>query len=85
MTVKELVNILSSNNIPLATRIVSDSGWECQSTECDGVYYYDDLYEGCVVLTQSYNKEEEEHYIYSKKERRYIKRICKAIRRKEYG
>lgn len=50
MTVEKLLKILRKNNIPLNVTIMSDSGWECYETDCDGVYYDTKLH--CVVLEQ---------------------------------
>ncbi len=52
MTVKELKQILTANNIPEDARLMSDSGWECGATDMDGVYY--NPKENIVVFTQEY-------------------------------
>ena len=52
MTVKELKQILTTNNIPEDARLMSDSGWECCATDMDGVYY--NPKENIVVFDQSY-------------------------------
>ena len=60
MTVKELKQILTTNNIPEDARLMSDSGWECCATDMDGVYY--NPKENIVVFTQ-----EEDYSDYCKK------------------
>lgn len=50
MTFKELQNIIKDNNIPEDVHLTSDSGWECDATEMDGVYYNKTLNE--IVFTQ---------------------------------
>ena len=39
MTYEQLSNIIINNNIPTNVRLMSDSGWECDPTDMDGVYY----------------------------------------------
>ena len=39
MTLKLLKEICERNNIPEDARLLSDSGWECDETEMDGVWY----------------------------------------------
>lgn len=39
MTYERLSNIIINNNIPTNVRLMSDSGWECNSTDMNGVYY----------------------------------------------
>lgn len=50
MTFKELQTIIKDNNIPDDVHLTSDSGWECNATEMDGVYYNETLNE--IVFTQ---------------------------------
>lgn len=50
MTFKELQNIIKDNNIPEDVHLLSNSGWECDATEMDGVYYNETLNE--IVFTQ---------------------------------
>lgn len=50
MTFGELQNIIKDNNIPEDVHLTSDSGWECNATEMDGVYYNETLNE--IVFTQ---------------------------------
>ena len=54
MTVKELKQILTINNIPEDARLMSDSGWECCATDMDGVYY--NPKENIVVFTQHFSE-----------------------------
>ncbi|MBQ8913113.1 MAG: GNAT family N-acetyltransferase [Lachnospiraceae bacterium] len=39
MTMELLEHILEENNIPKDVHIMSDSGWECDATEMDGIFY----------------------------------------------
>lgn len=39
MTYKELKEIITKNNIPEDVCLMSDSGWECYTTEMNGIYY----------------------------------------------
>lgn len=39
MTMELLCQIMEENNIPRDVHFLSDSGWECDPTEMDGVYY----------------------------------------------
>ena len=39
MTYKHLSDIIEKNNIPEEVRLMSDSGWECNETEMNGVWY----------------------------------------------
>ena len=39
MTMELLNKIIEDNNIPSDVHFMSDSGWECDPTEMDGVYY----------------------------------------------
>lgn len=39
MTYKELKDIIEKNNIPENVKLQSDSGWECDPTDMDGVFY----------------------------------------------
>lgn len=50
MTFKELQTIIKDNNIPDDVHLTSDSGWECDATEMDGVYYNETLNK--IVFTQ---------------------------------
>ena len=39
MTLEKLIYTLSEHNIPLDARLMSDSGWEGDETDMDGIYY----------------------------------------------
>ena len=39
MTIGELKELIKEHNIPDDTLMLSDSGWECDATDMDGVYY----------------------------------------------
>lgn len=39
MTMEILSKIIEENNIPKDVHFISDSGWECDATEMDGVFY----------------------------------------------
>ena len=40
MTMELLTKIVEDNNIPSDVHFMSDSGWECDPTEMDGVRVY---------------------------------------------
>lgn len=50
MTIKEFNNIIKVHNIPENARMMSDSGWECDATDMNGIYY--NPIENIVVFTQ---------------------------------
>jgi hypothetical protein len=50
MTFGKLKEILEKNNIPDNTILLSDSGWECDATDIDGIYYNKE--KNIVVFTQ---------------------------------
>lgn len=50
MTFDILQKIIKDNNIPSNVHLMSDSGWECDATEMDGVYYNESKNE--IVFTQ---------------------------------
>ena len=50
MTFGQLYNIIVDNNIPDDAHLMSDSGWECNATEMNGVYY--DKFKKLIVFTQ---------------------------------
>ena len=39
MTLEKLIYKFLNYNIPLSVRLMSDSGWECNETDMDGIYY----------------------------------------------
>ena len=59
MTFKKLCEILEKNNIPKDVHLMSDSGWECSTTEMDGIYY--NKKENIIVFTQEANEYEGYH------------------------
>ena len=50
MTVEGLLSILKDNDIPRDALLMSDSGWECDPTHMDGVFYNEST--NTVVFTQ---------------------------------
>jgi len=66
MTYKELKEIFRKNNIPEDAYLMSDSGWECNATDIDGVYYNRES--NTIVFRQDINKYES----YYTKERGWI-------------
>ena len=54
MTFGKLKEILEKNNIPDNAILLSDSGWECDATDMDGIYYKRE--ENIVVFTQGDDK-----------------------------
>ena len=69
MTFGLLNRIIEENNIPENVTLMSDSGWECDATEMDGVYYNSES--NIIVFTQyaskfdSYQKDNKWKMIYS--------------------
>lgn len=57
MTYSELAKLLFDNNIPVDVHLMSDSGWECDPTEMDGVYYNEG--KNLIVFTQGQGKYDE--------------------------
>ncbi len=39
MTMEILEQVIKENNIPHNVHFMSDSGWECDPTEMDGIFY----------------------------------------------
>ncbi len=54
MTFDILQKIIKENDIPSNVHLTSDSGWECDATEMNGVYYNEA--ENEIVFTQNGNK-----------------------------
>lgn len=54
MTFELLNRIIEENHIPHNVRLLSDSGWECDETEMDGVFY--NASENTLVFTQGDQK-----------------------------
>ena len=69
MTVELFKKILKDNNIPDDCVLMSDSGWECDATNMNGVYYHPTRNE--IVFTQGgdgdceYYEEDEEYHEYT--------------------
>lgn len=59
MTFDKLQKIINDNNIPSDVKLMSDSGWECDATEMDGVYYNQTRNE--IVFTQE-GRDYDYHY-----------------------
>ena len=51
MTFEKLQQIINKNKIPPNVTLMSDSGWECDPTHMDGIYYNKD--KNIIVFTQS--------------------------------
>lgn len=56
MTFKILDRLIKKYNIPQNVHLMSDSGWECNETEMNGVYY--NKAENLIIFTQSFNEYE---------------------------
>jgi hypothetical protein len=54
MTLGKLKEILEKNNIPDNAILMSDSGWECDATDMNGIYYNKE--KNIVVFTQGYDE-----------------------------
>lgn len=53
MTFGELKRIFKQNNIPDSAKLMSDSGWECDATDMNGIFF--NRAQNIVVFTQDYN------------------------------
>lgn len=53
MTFGEVKRIFEQNNIPDSAKLMSDSGWECDATDMDGIYY--NRAQNVVVFTQDFD------------------------------
>lgn len=56
MTYKILQQIIKENNIPDDVKLMSDSGWECDATDMDGIFY--NKKENILIFTQYYDDRE---------------------------
>lgn len=54
MTIGKLLNLIK--DLPKDAVVMSDSEWECDATDCDGVYYSKEI--NTLVLTQGYGEKE---------------------------
>ena len=52
MTFEKLKELIEKYNIPSNVKLLSDSGWECDETEMDGVFYNE--IENHIVFTQEF-------------------------------
>ncbi len=59
MTIAEFEKIIKKCNIPEDVVMLSDSGWECNETDMDGIWYNEE--EKQIVFTQR-GDEYETHY-----------------------
>lgn len=50
MTFEELNDLIEKHNIPKDVKLMSDSGWECEPTNMDGVYYFKE--DNLIIFTQ---------------------------------
>ena len=50
MTYAKLKEIFEENGIPDDARLMSNSGWECDETDMDGIYY--NSTENVIIFTQ---------------------------------
>ena len=60
MTFAILKQIIEQNDIPEDVQLMSDSGWECDATHMDGVYY--NKSKNLVVFTQCPSKYDDKYY-----------------------
>ena len=56
MTFEKLALLIERYNIPHDVEILSDSGWECNATNMDGIYY--SKKEKTIIFTQGTGREE---------------------------
>lgn len=56
MTFEKLKELIKKYNIPSNVKLLSDSGWECDETEMDGVYYNEE--ENHIIFTQEFSEYE---------------------------
>ena len=54
MTFKKLQKLIKQYNIKEDVKLMSDSGWEVDETEMDGVYYNEKL--NIIIFTQSFEQ-----------------------------
>ena len=54
MKLNKLLELINKHNIPDDVLIQSDSGWECDATDMDGVYYNRKL--NVIVFTQYFSE-----------------------------
>ena len=56
MPFEKLKELIEKYNIPANVRLLSDSGWECDETEMDGVFY--NKKENHIIFTQEFSEYE---------------------------
>lgn len=56
MTFEKLKELIEKHNTPSNVKLLSDSGWECNETEMDGVFYNEE--ENHIIFTQDYDEDE---------------------------
>ena len=54
MTFEKLKELIEKHNIPTDVKLLSDSGWECNETDMDGVYYNEK--ENHIIFTQEFDE-----------------------------
>ena len=52
MTFEKLKELIEKHNIPSNVKLLSDSGWEVEETEMDGVFY--NQKENHIIFTQEF-------------------------------
>jgi len=52
LTFEKLKELIEKHNIPTDVKLLSDSGWECDETEMDGVFYNEK--ENHIIFTQDF-------------------------------
>ena len=50
MTFELLAKIMAQNSVPSDVKLMSDSGWECDATDMDGIFF--NRKENILVFTQ---------------------------------
>ena len=59
MTFEKLKELIEKHNIPSNVKLLSDSGWECNETDMNGVFYNEK--ENHIIFTQSYQEDYEQY------------------------
>ena len=75
MTFKKLQKLIKQYNIKEDVKLMSDSGWEVDETEMDGVYYNQRL--NIIIFTQSFEPTSVYDYNKDKDWIKLIERRCK--------
>lgn len=66
MTFQRLYKIIEANNIPHNVKLLSDSGWECDPTDMNGIFYNEK--ENIIIFTQDIQSPYINQYYGSKEE-----------------